>query len=371
MLQSKVLPGRTYIFLFLVLGVLLIGSGMYVATGMEAYSRYQQNMQANQQHCGGQPPVHVCVRAPAAIFSAFYPYYQAEQYPLFAVDYTYTSSTPLALVVRISIPHISQVQTRTVNANNAGHSSYFIPPLLGRVLQGMTGEETASLHVEVSDTRNHLFYVNDTPLLLHSRWLMRWIAADRLNIAAWVTPDDPAITALINKAVPYLPEQRPPVPQDMVGYRTATPQQVADQVDAIYDALRLDYHMHYVQTSVPYSGTSDTSASTQKIKLPSEVLQQHSGMCVELTMLLASAVERIGLHSEIIIIPGHAFLGVATNENNTHFEYWDAVDMSNNVAGDSANVAADNTYRHNLQQHTILDSILISDARDALVGPML
>lgn len=369
MLQSRLRVERAYILLFFVLAALLVGSSIYVTTGMEAFSRYQQNIQANQQHCGGQSPVHVCVRAPTAIFSAFYPYYQAAQYPLFAIDYS--SSTPLTLLVNISIAHVSQIQTRTVNANSARQSSYFVPPLPAQVLQGLTQEETTSLHVEVSDTRNHLYYVNDTPLLMHSRWLMQWTAANRLNIAAWVTPDDPAITMLVNQAAARLPDQPPPAPANMVGYSTATPQQVADQVDAIYDTLRLDYHMRYMQTSVPYTGTGDTSPSTEQIKLPGEVLQQHSGMCVELTTLLASAVENIGLHSEIVIIPGHAFLGVASDENNTHFEYWDAVDMSNNVAGDSANVAADTMYSHNLQQHTILDTIVISDARNASIGPML
>jgi hypothetical protein len=369
MLQSRLRVERAYILLFFVLAALLVGSGLYITAGMQAFSRYQQNMQASQQHCGGQLPVHVCVRAPTAIFSAFYPYYQATQYPLFAVDYN--SSTPLTLLVSISIAHVSQVQTRTVNANSARQSSYFVPPLPTQVLQGLTQEETTSLHIEVSDTRNHLYYVNDTPLLMHSRWLMQWTAAHRLNIAAWVTPDDPAITTLVNQASARLPDQLAPAPANMVGYSTAAPQQVADQVDAIYDTLRLDYHMRYMQTSVPYTGTADTNPSTEQIKLPGEVLQQHSGMCVELTILLASAVESIGLHSEIVIIPGHAFLGVASAENKAHFEYWDAVDMSNNVAGDSANVAADTLYSHNLQQHTILDTIVISDARDASIGPML
>lgn len=369
MLQSRLRVERAYIFLFSVLVALLVGSGIYITTGLAAFSRYQHNMQASEQYCGGQSPVHVCVRAPTAIFSAFYPYYQSVQYPLFAIDYS--SSAPLTLLVSVSIPHISQAQTRTVNANIARQSIYFIPPLLDQVLQGLTHEETTSLHVEVSDTRNRLYYVNDAPLLMHSRWLMQWTTTNRLNIAAWVTPDDPAIMTLVDQAAVHLPDQPPPVLANMVGYRTATPQQVADQVDAIYDTLRIDYHMRYTQASVPYSGSGDTNPSTEQIKLPTEILQQHSGMCVELTILLASAVESIGLHSEIIIIPGHAFLGVASDENNAHFEYWDAVDMSSDVAGDSANIAADTMYTYNLQQHTILDTIVISNARSARVEPML
>jgi hypothetical protein len=107
----------------------------------------------------------------------------------------------------------------------------------------------------------------------------------------------------------------------------------------------------------------------QKIKLPAEVLQQRSGMCIELTALLASAVERIGLHAEIVIISGHAFLGVAVTPNNARFEYWDAVQVNANVAGDSANLWTDNEYLQYEKQ--IVDTIVISDARHQGVGPML
>jgi len=144
---------------------------------------------------------------------------------------------------------------------------------------------------------------------------------------------------------------------------------VRDQVDAIFDALRLDYHMRYVTENVPYNGPGDSSAALENIKLPFEVLQQHSGMCIELTVLLASAVEKIGLHAEIVIIPGHAFLGVAVTPDDTQFQYWDGVQVNNQVAGDSANISTNQEYNANAKQ--IVDTILISAARQQGVGPMV
>ncbi len=120
---------------------------------------------------------------------------------------------------------------------------------------------------------------------------------------------------------------------------------------------------------MPYSGTSDSNA-VEDIKLPREVLQQHSGMCIELTTLLAAAVESIGLHPEIVIVPGHAFLGVAVTEDAKNMQYWDAVDLNNNVGADSANIATNTSYIKYEAQHTIVDTILISDARAAGIGPM-
>lgn len=355
--------------LLLTLVVLTGLSGSYVVGGLQAYSRLQQDTFANAEHCGGQMPVHVCVRAPLEIYSAFYPAYLANQFPLFHIEYS--SNSPLALVIGVSLVGVSQVQLQTVNASSTLQSVSITPPLISAEFRKLTAELHTSLHVQVTDTNKHLYYLEDIPLVLHSRWLMQWVAANRLNIAAWVTPNDPAIGALVLKAAKHLPLEPPPVPSALVGYSKANSKEVIAQVDALYDALRVDYGIHYLQASVPYSGPGGNSAATQNIKLPAEVLQQHSGMCIELTLLMASAVERIGLHAEIIIVPGHAFLGVAVTPDGKHFEYWDAVQMNNNVAGDSTNVATDEFYTQNLKQHTIVDTILISDARNANIDAML
>jgi hypothetical protein len=313
--------------------------------------------------------VRICVQAPSTIFSAYYPFYVATHANLFAVQYS--SNRPITLVINVSVTGFSQVETHTVNATANVQTSGFMPLVINQALRKLTADETAWLRVRVTDNSGHSYYVNDSPLLLRSRWLMEWIAANRLKIAAWVTPDDPAVIALVSKAAARLQSEPAPAPPAMIGYvNKASSRAVRDQVNAIFDAMRLDYQIQYIQATVPYfTGPGDNSVALQNIKLPAEVLQQHSGMCVELTALLASAVERIGLHAAIVIIPGHAFLAVALTPDDAQFEYWDAVEMNSNVAGDSANVSTDNEYARNAKQ--IVDTILISDARKAGVDPML
>ena len=361
---------RTKFTILLLTLVVLVGlSGGYVVGGLQAYSRYQQSNFANQEHCGGQLPVHICVRTPASIFSAFYPSYLARQDSPFTIEYS--SSSPKALLLSVSIVGLSQLQSQTINATPNVQAVSIIPPLISQDFHKLTFEDHTSLHVHVTDTDKRLYYLTDIPILMHSRWLMQWVAANRLRIAAWVTPNDPAVGALVLKASAHLKSEPPPVPSAMVGYSKANSKEVIAQVDAIYDTLRIDFAMRYLQASVPYGGPGDSSAATENIKLPAEVLQQHSGMCIELTLLLASAVERIGLHAEIIIIPGHAFLGVAVTSDDKHFEYWDAVEVNNNVVGDSDNYYTDGIYTLNAQQHTIVDTISISDAHNVGIDAML
>src|SRR5712692_8798681 len=361
---------RTKFTILLLTLVVLVGlSGGYVVGGLQAYSRYQQSNFANQEHCGGQSPVHICVRTPSSIFSAFYPSYLARQDSPFTIEYS--SSSPRALLLSVSIVGLSQVLAQTINATPTVQAVSIIPPLISQYFHKLIFEDHTSLHVQVTDTDKRLYYLTDIPILMHSRWLMQWIASNRLRIAAWVTPNDPAVGALVLKAAAHLKLEPPPVPTAMVGYSKANSKEVVAQVDAIYDTLRLDYAIRYLQASVPYSGPGSSNAAIQNIKLPAEVLQQHSGMCIELTLLLASAVERIGLHAEVVITPGHAFLGVGVTLEDKHFEYWDAVQVNDNIAGDSTNIVTDEAYLQNMQQHTIVDTILISDSRNANIEPML
>ncbi|HET9921144.1 MAG TPA: transglutaminase-like domain-containing protein [Ktedonobacteraceae bacterium] len=356
--------------LLLTLTVLAVLSGGYVVGGLQAYAHLQKDSLADSEHCGGQSPVRICVKAPPAVFSAFYPSDVATQAPLFTV--TYSSSTPVSLVVSVGVVNFTQSSSQTVNATSTTQTLSFVPPLLSRqVLRNLTSEQNTSLQVQVTDTHKHLYYLNDIPLLLHSRWLMQWVATNRLLIGAWVTPNDPSVRALVLKAATHLSMEPPNAPTAMIGYTGATRQQVMAQVNAIYDALRLDYHIRYVQASIPYSGPGSSAVATQEIKLPFEVLQQRSGMCIELTTLMASAVESIGLHAEIVIVPGHAFLGVATTPGGSHVEYWDAVKVNDGVAADSDNIYTDNEYAQNAKMHTIVDTISLSDASSAHIGAML
>lgn len=364
--------GRKLIMLIFILLALSGLTAAYVVGGTQAYSRYQQSHIATQRHCADQAPVHICVVSPAALFSAFYPSYftKSPPNPLFSIEYS--STRAITLSGTMTINGFSQSQTLLLQANAGLQTSTFLPPLInqGQVLSTLTHEVQTFLHVQVNDTARHLYYISDIPLVLHSRWLMQWTKDNLPRVAAWVTPGDPAVGALVTKAAIHLKEEPLAASPGMYGYNVTTSQQVVDQVDALYDTLRRDYKMKYTNESVPYTGGSSANA-TEVIKLPSEVLQQGSGMCIELTLLLASAAEKIHLHTAIVIIPGHAFLGVAVTADNTVYQFWDPAYLDNNVAADSANVRANQVYQDNVKHGTIVDTIFVSDARSMGVDAML
>ncbi|GER85103.1 MAG: hypothetical protein IMW90_06235 [Thermogemmatispora sp.] len=360
---------KIIVLLLAVSGLVGLGLG-YVWGGLQSYAHYQQASLADRQHCGGQLPVRVCVNAPQEVFSAFYPSYLHTGSPVVEVFFS-SLAGPQPLRISVAIAGFSQMETRTVSAVERMQSAGFVPPLLNGVLQRLTSDRQTQLQVTVTDVRGTRYYSNAIPLQLHSRRLMAWSAANRLRIAAWITPTASAVEELVTRATAYLPQQPPPAPLAMTGYSGTILRQVLDQVDAIFDALRLDYGLRCQRQGVPYAGPESTASATQAIRLPSEVLQQGSGSDVEVTLLLASAVESIGLHAVIVVLPDRTLLGVALSPDEQGFGYWDASQLSAAMTGDAVNIASDALYAKEEKQGAVIDRILVSEARHAGVEPML
>ncbi|MBX5450569.1 hypothetical protein [Thermogemmatispora sp.] len=360
---------KIMLLLLAISGLLGLGLG-YVWGGLQSYARYQQASLADRQHCGGQLPIRICVQAPQELFVAFYPSYLQTGSSVVEVLFSSTAG-PQPLRISVTIVGFSQTEMRTVTAVGKMQSAGFVPPLLDGVLRTLTSDRLAQLRVIVADLQGVHYYTNTISLRLHSRHLMAWSASNRLRIAAWVTPTAPAVERLVSRAVAYLPQQPPPAPLAMTGYTGTILRQVLDQVDALFDALRLEYGLHCQRQGVPYAGPDSTASAVQSIRLPSEVLQQGGGSDIEVTLLLASAVESIGLHAVIVVLPDRTLLGVALSPDGQGFGYWDASELSAPLTGDAVNIASDALYAKEEKQGAVIDRILISDARHAGVEPML
>ena len=57
------------------------------------------------------------------------------------------------------------------------------------------------------------------------------------------------------------------------------------------------------------------SGSNQHILLPEQVLEQQSGLCIETSLTVASALQSAGMHAFLVLPPGHAQVAV---------EIWDS-----------------------------------------------
>jgi hypothetical protein len=135
-------------------------------------------------------------------------------------------------------------------------------------------------------------------------------------IAVFVTPKDKAIQELLSVAKDYAIDDYDYRYSDYGLYRSLEGYQckvcsneedwfiyTALHVMAIYNALQDWYGVSYVSTPTAFG-----KDAVQKVKLPSETLETASGNCIDLTVLFASALEALGMHPYIVLLPDHAFV---------------------------------------------------------------
>jgi hypothetical protein len=190
------------------------------------------------------------------------------------------------------------------------------PPLLPNALELLHGMRNASLHVQIDylkEGERRLIYEGTQPLTVYSRDDFPWRIPGYYNgtmfLATMVTPNDPALDELLRAAADYHPDG---IITFQYGDEYDADHSVWKRMKAIYEAVADYYDVTYVATGTEFIPQEEAEEGfwLQRLKLPYEVLESHSGMCVELSNLFASAFEKIILRPVVITVPGHVYVGL-------------------------------------------------------------
>lgn len=351
-----------------ILITLILASTGYVLYGLGAYDTYQESSAAYAYTASGGVSVNwfLAFGPSRALPTAFYTNLHNG-----IVAVRYKSALPQQLHISVSIPNFTQLETITVAAGPAWQTITLKPPLLPGALDSLFAtSRAAQVTLQVTDASNKVRYQGSQSIILLSRQEMIWRDTQGNDnsalLAAWVTPLDPSVEQLVSQATLFLRQTTTP---GMIGYHGASSQDVINQVDAIFDALNDDGHgVRYVNEQVPYQ-RSGTNEIDETIKLPKDVLRYHTGMCMETTLTMASALVSIGLRPYVVIIPGHAFLGVALGSAvNSPRAYWETSLLGQPYTGEQAYQKGEEEYQH--YQADILAVIDIMAEINAGIVPM-
>lgn len=120
-------------------------------------------------------------------------------------------------------------------------------------------------------------------------------------LAAFVTPNDPAIAELLREASDKLREAgRSPA---LDGYQSQSRERVWEMASAIWAAVA-SRQLIYAEPPASFERAG------QKIRLPSEVLNGRLATCLDTAVLFAAALEQVGLHPLLCLTRGHALTAV-------------------------------------------------------------
>jgi len=277
------------------------------------------------------------------LITIIYPLYGSILDDFAIITITNTRSTPAQVLVKSEITGYTTqaIDTITVGAGESIEVRQN-PLLIPEVIDQLNVEKPAQFLLRVVELENGeekilLEETGDT--LIYARRDFPWSIPGFTDaevfelLAAMVTPNDPSVEELIRNAANYTSSgimwsgYGDHVNDDDGG--------VWQRLEAIWEAEAKDYNLTYISTWVSYA-----PGSVQRIRLPVEVSEQHSGNCIELSLLFAAAVEALDLETAIVGIPGHAFMGVRMDQENANYYFIETTMVGNASFEEAVNRAS-------------------------------
>lgn len=222
----------------------------------------------------------------------------------------------------------------------------------------------AMAEVSVTDMQGGSVYETTVPVRLRSSEDMYWGQGFKYAsfIASWVRPHDPLVEAALARAKQYTPDRRLPGYEDWKNAQRQE-QETYREAKAIYTALQR-MGLSYVKSSLTLGSHADLS---ERVRMPEVSLRQSSMNCIDAAVMYASLFENLGMDAKIVLVPGHAYVGVRVAPGSPKFLMIDAA-----LTGRASFAVAVSSAQNGLAQDdpSSVTEIVIGDARAAGIYPM-
>jgi hypothetical protein len=262
---------------------------------------------------------------------------QQRQFGVVAVTVSNSTDLPLRNRVSVKVQGWSDEEIQFVEMAAGQVQTYiFAPTFLPRLYQNheIAG---ATAHVEVSDGAGRTVYETTIPVRLRSADDMYWGTKFKYApfIASWVTPHDSNVEVILSRAKEFMPGRRLP------GYEpwkapVEQERSTIEQARAIYRALQ-KAGVSYVKSSTTFGANPNVS---QRVRMPRESLSQSSANCIDGAVMYASLFENLGMDPVVVLVPGHAYVGVRVARGSQRYLFVDTA-LTGRVNFDAAVFAAD------------------------------
>lgn len=234
-----------------------------------------------------------------------------------AVKVSNASKDVLRNRIVVQVPGWSDPEIQTIELPaGESHTYVFAPAFLQRTYRNRE-IVAATAAVTVMDSSGAVVDQETLPVRLRSVDDLYWGHDFEYApfIASWVTPHDPAVERLLTRAKEFMPGRRLP------GYESSNPavqnRSTLRQAAAIYRALQ-EQGVSYVKSSMTLGGHEEVS---ERVRMPAESLDRSSANCIDGAVMYAAIFENLGMQPEIVLVPGHAFVGVRVTPESNRYLY--------------------------------------------------
>jgi len=220
----------------------------------------------------------------------------------------YSDYGDVDVIIEVEVPGFTQKYKQKVTLGRKVEKLRIIPPLVTGSID-LNSEKIAQLVYSATNADTGKILVQESKnIKLYSKFD---IVFDEIghpdaftdNILAWMTPDAPEIVQLKRDAIDYLSEISGGDIEMLVGYQDvgilgSKEESVWAQAVAIQGAIS-DI------AKVRYNSSWFSMDAQQRVLMPVDVLKTRSGVCVETSLLMASALQSADMHCMLIFPPGH------------------------------------------------------------------
>jgi hypothetical protein len=172
-----------------------------------------------------------------------------------------------------------------------------------------TREERVTIH----PFDEALYFVRDGNDTVDLSWIF----------AAYVDENDAVVDAVIDRA------KASGIVDAFDAYARGDADAVHAQARAIWNAIG--------ERGIRYSNADPSiqrgpHVFSQRVRLLSETWNDRSANCIDGSVLIASVLQRVGIRSFLVLVPGHAFLGFYTDADGQHAAYLETTLLGADVA---------------------------------------
>jgi hypothetical protein len=266
--------------------------------------------------------------------------------------------------VSVNIPGWSDDEIQTLElAPGTTKTLVFAPAFLPRLFQNHE-IVAATAHVTITDTASGGVDEATVPVRLRSAEDMFWGNGFKYAsfIASWVTPHDRLVEEVLGRAKRHTPDHRLP------GYESwksaaEQEQETYREAKAIFTVLQ-GMGLSYVKSSTTLG---DHKGVSERVRMPRVSLAQSSANCIDAAVMYASLFENLGMEASIVVVPGHAYVGVRVAEGSPKFLLIDAA-----LTGRSTFEAAVASAQNGMASHppSTVTQVMVEKARSAGIYPM-
>lgn len=213
------------------------------------------------------------------------------------------------VLVEVEIPGFTEKYSQKFTLNRQ-LTQIYVKPAISASKEELLSQKKAQINFTVTDIETNKVISKDTkPVSIMSVYDFNLNESLRYNAWAWLTPENSYIKQLKQKAVECLPDLTDGASNSIISYQ-------GNDETMYYECLAMVHAASEMGIRYNDSGYSSSQSGDylQRVAFPEDVITSKSGICIETSLLIASALQSAHYNCMLVFTTGHCQVAVEVGD---------------------------------------------------------